>query len=341
VLVAGGAGFIGSHTVTSLLNRGAHILNLDALTYASAAGAGRYYASNCYQFVHGDIGDRNTVLGLLRSFNPDIVLNLAAETHVDRSIDDAQPFVYANVVALTSLLQACVQYWRETKPARFRFVQMSTDEVFGSVEVGEFTEESRLAPNSPYAATKASGDHLVAAFHATYNLPTMTLRSTNAYGPRQYPEKFIPHMISAALRRIPMPLYGDGSNVRDWLYVEDLAEGITLALEKGRVAETYNFAAKNERKNREVLELLCERLDGLLPLNAPHARLIQLVPDRPGHDKRYAVSPEKATRELGWCSRTTFETGLALTVKWYLANSDWNDRILAAGFSPGRIELPG
>lgn len=341
VLVTGGAGFIGSHLVTALVNRGAKVLNFDALTYASAGASLPFRDASQYRFVRGDIGDQESVRGLLRSCAPTLVVNLAAETHVDRSIDNAQPFIYSNVVALSTLLQECLEYWRRQKPARFRFVQMSTDEVFGSIEQGEFTEESRFAPNSPYSATKASGDHLVAAFGATYGMPTMIVRSTNAYGPRQYPEKFIPHMIYSALRNAPMPLYGDGSHVRDWLFVEDLVEGIVLALERGRVGEAYNFAGRNERQNRAVLELLCQLLDRLSPTNSPHSRLIQLVRDRPGHDRRYAVSDAKARKELGWQATMPFDKGLAITVKWYLENFGWSEEILAAGYKPIRIGLAG
>lgn len=341
ILLTGGAGFIGSHTIKALLARGARVVNLDALTYASGGEEARLEGSSKgYHFTHGDIGDRALVSKLLETHKPYVVLNLAAETHVDRSIEDGQAFVNTNVVALNSLLQACLHYWRASKPERFCFVQMSTDEVFGSIAVGMFTEESVFAPNSPYAATKAAGDHLVRAFNSTYDFPIMTVRSTNAYGPRQYPEKLIPHMINTALRGIAMPIYGDGTNVRDWLYVEDLADGIVLALEKGRIAEAYNFSGNNERENLEVIHILCKHLDRLSPRGSPHSRLIKFVADRPGHDHRYAVSSLKAQRELGWTPKTPFEDGLGQTVAWYCRNADWIERILSDGYSLRRRGLP-
>ena len=341
ILITGGAGFIGSHTIDVLLARGARVVNLDALTYASGGEQNRFQdLSNSYHFVHGDIGDKPLVSKLLETFRPDVVLNLAAETHVDRSIDDAQAFVITNIVSLNSLLQNCAHYWRSVKNSRFRFIQMSTDEVFGSIAIGEFTEESMFAPNSPYAATKAAGDHLVRAFNSTYDLPTMTIRSTNAYGPRQYPEKFIPHMIGTATRGLAMPLYGDGTNIRDWLYVKDLAEGIVLALENGRVGEAYNFSGRNERRNLEVIRLLCKQLDRLAPDGSPHHRLVKFVADRPGHDERYAVSSLKAERDLGWNPKTKFEDGLKETVSWYFENADWNERILSSGYALRRLGAP-
>lgn len=341
ILITGGAGFIGSHTIETLLARGARVVNLDALTYASGGEETQFQdQSDSYHFIHGEIGDKLLVSKLLERFRPEVVLNLAAETHVDRSIDDGQAFVNTNVVSLNALLQTCLRYWKNSKPDRFCFVQMSTDEVFGSIAVGLFTEESVFAPNSPYAATKAAGDHLVRAFNSTYDLPTMTVRSTNAYGPRQYPEKFIPHMISTATRGLAMPVYGDGTNIRDWLYVKDLSGGIVLALEKGRVAEAYNFSGQNERTNLQVIDGLCEQLDEMSPVGAPHNRLIKFVADRPGHDTRYAVSSLKALRELGWMPKTKFDEGLRETAGWYLGNAAWNEKILSGGYALQRLGNP-
>ena len=340
ILVTGGAGFIGSHTVELLLERGARVINLDALTYVSAH-AGRSPASSAanYHFVRGDIGDTSLVSNLFERFRPEVVLNLAAETHVDRSIDDGQLFVNTNIVGLNLLLLASMKYWKRAKPDSFCFVQMSTDEVFGSIKTGVATEESVFAPNSPYAATKAAGDHLVRAFNSTYDLPTMTVRSTNAYGPRQYPEKFIPHMISTGRRGLDMPVYGDGTNVRDWLFVKDLADGIVLALEKGRMREAYNFSAQDEHTNLDVVRRVCHHLDRLCPPAAPHGRLIKFVADRPGHDVRYALSSTKARQELGWEPKTGFEAGLAETAEWYFQNADWTERILSTGYSLRRLGL--
>jgi dTDP-glucose 4,6-dehydratase len=331
-LVTGGAGFIGANFVLAQRRAAAaRIINLDKLTYAgNAASLAGLRDDPDHVFVRGDIGDADLVRGLLRRHQPQAVLNFAAESHVDRSIRGPQDFIQTNVVGTFHLLQAVLDYWLglpDREKESFRFLHISTDEVYGSLGPHDppFTETTAYAPNSPYAASKAASDHLVRAYHQTYGLPTLITNCSNNYGPLQFPEKLIPLMILNALQGRPLPIYGDGQNIRDWIYVEDHCRGVRLALEQGRRGETYNIGGNCERTNLEVVQALCDLLDQLQPdsPHRPHARLITMVPDRPGHDRRYAVDSAKITGELSWRPRETFAGGLAKTVQWYLQNQEW------------------
>jgi len=326
LLVTGGAGFIGSNFVLSTLAAsGEPIVNLDKLTYAgSLKNIEEIDGDRRHEFVRGDICDRALVRGLLAGRRPRAVVHFAAESHVDRSIAGPSEFIQTNVVGTFSLLEEARAYWGaltgETK-ARFRFLQVSTDEVYGSLspDAPAFTEAHPYAPNSPYAASKAAADHLARAYHHTYGLPVVTTNCSNNYGPRQYPEKLIPLMITNALAGKPLPVYGDGQNVRDWLYVLDHCEAVRLALEKGRPGETYNIGGGSEQKNLELVRKLCTALDEARPRKAGrYAELIAMVDDRPGHDRRYAIDSAKIARELGWRPKESFESGLRKTIDWYL-----------------------
>jgi dTDP-glucose 4,6-dehydratase len=330
VLVTGGAGFIGTSVVRHLLAEGVSVVNLDKLTYAGsnpplgALGEGGRYALEV-----GDVADRAAVDRVVAQHRPDAVMHLAAETHVDRSIDAAEAFIRSNLVGTFTMLEAARAYWRGLPPTArtsFRFHHISTDEVFGSL-AGEcrFSEETPYRPNNPYAASKAGADHLVRAWHHTYGLPVVTTNCSNNYGPWQFPEKLIPLVILNALEGKRLPVYGTGANVRDWLYVGDHAEALALVLNQGRIGETYNIGGGEERSNLELVRLLCAALDEALPQSPhrPHAQLIELVPDRPGHDLRYAMDDAKLRRELGWRPRESLETGLRKTVRWYLDNRPW------------------
>ncbi|WP_018954655.1 dTDP-glucose 4,6-dehydratase [Thioalkalivibrio sulfidiphilus] len=334
LLVTGGAGFIGSALIRHLIDKtGYRVVNLDRLTYAGNPRSLATVAdSPRYRFEHADIRDRGALDRILREHRPSGILHLAAESHVDRSIAAPTDFIDTNIVGTYTLLEAARAYWNELEGnarARFRLLQVSTDEVYGSLSgTGVFTEASPYAPNSPYSASKAASDHLVRAWHRTYGLPVVTSNSSNNYGPYQHPEKFIPRMIIHALEGKPLPVYGDGSNIRDWLYVEDQVHALVCILEQGRVGETYNVGGGCERRNLDVVTSICELLDELIPDagHRPHRQLITHVPDRPGHDFRYALDAGKIDRELGWHPRESFETGLRKTVNWYLANRDWWQR---------------
>ena len=323
LLVTGGAGFIGSNFVLSTIaETGEPIVNLDKLTYAGrrenlASLEGRRE----HLFVHGDICDRALVRRLLETHRPRAIVHFAAESHVDRSIAGPADFVQTNVVGTWSLLEEARQYWEKDRPP-FRFLHVSTDEVYGSLGPSDppFTEASPYAPNSPYAASKASSDHLVRAYHHTYGLPTITTNCSNNYGPYQFPEKLIPLMIRNAAAGKPLPVYGDGANVRDWLYVPDHCEALRLVLEKGRIGETYNVGGNAERRNIDVVKQICALLDEYKPCATPYASLISFVTDRPGHDRRYAIDSSKIGRELGWRAKESFESGLRKTVRWHLEN---------------------
>ncbi len=330
-LVTGGAGFIGANFV--LAARGlnaARIVNLDCLTYAGNLKNLAALADDPgHLFVRGDIANRELVGSLLTEHQPRAVVHFAAESHVDRSIYGPQAFMETNVMGTFHLLTAVREYWEGLPGARrqgFRFLHISTDEVYGSLGPADppFTETTPYAPNSPYAASKAASDHLVRAYHHTYGLPTLITNCSNNYGPCQFPEKLIPLMILNALDGKPLPIYGDGANVRDWLHVSDHCEALRLVLERGRVGETYNIGGNCEKTNLEVVQTLCAVLDGLMPDSSHgHARLITLVKDRPGHDRRYAMDIGRISRELGWRPRESFESGLAKTVRWYLENPAW------------------
>lgn len=328
VLVTGGAGFIGSVLCRLLIAETPWtVINLDKLTYASSlASLAEVERSDRYRFVQGDIADGGLVADLLARFEIDAVINLAAETHVDRSIGDAGPFVTTNVVGVYTLLNAALDHWERLGPeskARFRFLQVSTDEVFGSLgPTGRFHERSRYEPRSPYSATKAAADHLVSAWGATYGLPVLITNCSNNYGPYQFPEKLIPLALLNLVHGQPVPVYGDGRQVRDWLFVEDHARAIKRVLEAGRPGETYCVGGEAERTNLQVVQALCDSLERRG--KAPGARdLIRFVADRPGHDRRYAIDASKVRAELGWAPTLDFETGLERTIDWYLAREDW------------------
>jgi dTDP-glucose 4,6-dehydratase len=347
LLITGGAGFIGSAVVRYLIRHTDYqVVNLDRLTYAGnpdsvaeAAGSGRY------AFEQVDIRDRRALDRVFREHRPTGVMHLAAESHVDRSIEGPADFIDTNIVGTYTLLEAARGWWSALEGSArsaFRFHHVSTDEVYGSLaETGLFTEQTPYQPNSPYSASKAASDHLVRAWHHTYGLPVVTSNCSNNYGPYQFPEKLIPHMILNALDGKPLPVYGDGTNVRDWLYVEDHVRALLRILEQGRVGETYNVGGHNERTNLEVVHTLCELLDEMLPdsPHRPHTGLITFVRDRPGHDQRYAIDATRIEQQLGWVPDESFETGLRKTVEWYLENREWWRRVLDGSYRLERIGL--
>ncbi len=331
ILVTGGAGFIGSNFILEWFQQGAEpLVNLDKLTYAgNAANLQSLSGRRDYTFRRADICDRAAVRQLLGECAPRAIVHFAAESHVDRSIHGPADFVQTNVVGTFNLLEETRAWWSQLPPeerGRFRFVQVSTDEVYGSLEIGDppFAESTRFAPNSPYAASKAGADHLVRAYHRTYALPALTVNCSNNYGPYQFPEKLIPLMILNGLARKPMPVYGDGGNVRDWLFVHDHCAALRAVLARGRAGETYNIGGNSEKTNLEVVRAICALLDEARPnRGGAHASLITLVQDRPGHDRHYAVDAGKVSRELAWKPAETFESGLRKTVAWYLDNPEW------------------
>jgi dTDP-glucose 4,6-dehydratase len=325
LLVTGGAGFIGANFVVSTVQEtGEALVNVDKLTYAgNPRNLDALRDDSRHRLVQGDICDRALVRELLRTHRPRAIVHFAAESHVDRSITGPAEFVQTNVVGTWTLLEEARAYWEANKDPAFRFLHVSTDEVYGSLGAEEpaFTEETPYAPNSPYAASKAASDHLVRAYHHTYGLPTLTTNCSNNYGPRQFPEKLIPLCIRNALAGEALPVYGDGRNVRDWLYVADHCDAVRLVLAKGRAGETYNIGGECERANIDLVRTLCALLDRLRPrARGSHAELIQFVTDRPGHDRRYAMNIDKIRRELGWRPRESFESGLEKTVRWYIDN---------------------
>jgi dTDP-glucose 4,6-dehydratase len=348
LLVTGGAGFIGANFVLQQLAGQSNVerlVNLDKLTYAGNPANLRPVEKDArHVFVQGDIGDSELVGALLGEHAIDAVVNFAAESHVDRSIDGPEAFVQTNVVGTLRLLQTTRAYWNLLPAAKehaFRFLHISTDEVYGSLRPQDpaFTEETSFAPNSPYAASKAGSDHLVRAFHHTYGLPVLTTNCSNNYGPLQFPEKLIPLMIQNALEGRALPIYGDGLNVRDWLFVRDHTTAIRLVLDRGRVGETYNVGGLNEQPNLAVVDTLCALLDELRPRSdgTSYATLKTFVPDRPGHDRRYAIDCAKITRELGWRPAESFATGLRKTVAWYLENQDWCADITSGKYRRERL----
>jgi len=329
-LVTGGAGFIGSAVVRKLIGETQHrVCVVDKLTYAgNMASLASASTSERFRFEHADIGDMNRMRGILTDVAPDIVMHLAAESHVDRSIDGPTAFIDTNVVGTFTLLQETLRHFRTLDGGQreaFRFHHISTDEVFGSLgSEGFFQEETPYRPSSPYSATKAASDHLVRAWHHTYGLPTLVTNCSNNYGPYHFPEKLIPLMIINAIEGRPLPVYGNGLNVRDWLFVDDHADALLTVAQTGVVGETYNIGGHNEMANIDVVKGICALLDELRPdVAGPHERLISYVTDRPGHDARYAIDATKIQRELGWAPRQTFETGLRETVRWYLDNPKW------------------
>ena len=346
LLVTGGAGFIGGNFVLQTVADDLTVVNLDKLTYAGNLDTLSPLDGNPrHVFVHGDIGDPALVEKLLAEHAPDAVVNFAAESHVDRSIDGPAAFIETNVVATLALLETVRDWWKAREGAareHFRFLHVSTDEVYGSLGAsGKFTEATPYAPNSPYSASKAASDHLVRAFRHTYGLPVLTTNCSNNYGPYQFPEKLIPLIIARALAGETLPVYGDGKNIRDWLYVEDHCRAIRRVLEAGRVGETYNVGGDSERENIEVVKAICGMLDQKRPLPDGRKResLIEFVKDRPGHDRRYAIDSSKLQRELGWRPSVDFETGIARTVDWYLDNQPWVQRVLDGSYRMERLGL--
>lgn len=344
ILVTGGAGFIGSAVVRQFIHETDYsVVNVDKLTYAGNLYSLESVSGNSrYCFEHVDICDASEMARVFREHRPDAVMHLAAESHVDRSIAGPAEFIQTNIAGTYTLLEAARSYWdrlgAEDKQI-FRFHHISTDEVYGSLgAAGFFTEDTAYQPNSPYSASKAAADHLVRAWHHTYGLPVVTTNCSNNYGPFHFPEKLIPLMILNALAGKPLPIYGKGDNVRDWLYVDDHARALRLVLEQGRLGETYNIGGWNEKTNLEVVRAVCVMLDELQPQGAPHDRLISFVADRPGHDKRYAIDAGKIERELGWRPRETFESGLHKTVEWYLANADWVQNVTTGEYQHWMVQ---
>lgn len=346
IFVTGGAGFIGSAVIRHLLQETeAFIVNIDKLTYAASldsiplgAAGGRY------RFAHMDICNGPGLRKLFEQYNPQYVMHLAAESHVDRSIADPGDFIQTNIVGTFTLLREALHFWRASDSSlqrRFRVHHVSTDEVYGSADrIGSFAEMARYGPSSPYAASKASSDHLVRAWYRTYGLPVIVTTCSNNYGPYQFPEKLIPNTTINCLLEQPVPIYGDGQHVRDWLYVDDHVRALSLIIEDGVVGETYNIGSRSERTNIDVVTTICHAIDNMVPSpNGPRARLITSVPDRPGHDRRYAIDPSKIEHALAWQPAEAFETGLIKTIQWYLENRQWWQPIIDRGNKAERMEL--
>ena len=348
ILVTGGAGFIGSAVVRHLLSdTDHHVLNLDSLTYAGNLESLPEAQENArYSFSQTDICDLPALRQIVRNYSPDAVMHLAAESHVDRSIDGPGQFIQTNVVGTYNMLEAVREYWMsldDQQSSDFRFHHISTDEVYGDLDGTDdlFTEETSYEPSSPYSASKASSDHLVRAWHRTYGLPVLVTNCSNNYGPYHFPEKLIPHVILNALAGKQLPVYGDGQQVRDWLYVEDHARALVKVVEEGAVGETYNIGGHNEKTNLSVVETICDLLEELAPKKPDglelYRDLITFVTDRPGHDLRYAIDASKIEKTLGWVPEETFESGIRNTVKWYLSNADWWERVLDGSYKLERI----
>jgi dTDP-glucose 4,6-dehydratase len=346
ILVTGSAGFIGSNLVHLLIKSGHHVLSFDNLTYAgNLESLADLREDPLHQFLRADITDPSAVQQAFVSFRPDWVMHLAAESHVDRSIDGPAAFVQTNVVGTSVLLQNALDYWKSLPPERrekFRFLHVSTDEVYGSLgPKGLFTEDTPYSPRSPYSATKAASDHLARAWYRTYGLPVLITNCSNNYGPYQFPEKLIPVVILKALREEPIPVYGKGDNIRDWLYVVDHAEALLTVVSRGKPGETYNIGGNNERRNIDLVRLLCGTLDELRPRagGRPYSDLITFVKDRPGHDQRYAIDATRIRRELGWVPRQDHSSGFRLTLQWYLDHEAWWKRILSGDYRLERLGL--
>jgi dTDP-glucose 4,6-dehydratase len=344
ILITGGAGFIGSAVARRhIAETRDSILVFDKLTYAGSLDSLASIANDPrYAFRRADICDRSAVAAALTDFQPDVVMHLAAESHVDRSIDGPAAFIETNLVGTFAMLEAALEYWRHLPGSRatdFRFMHISTDEVFGSLgREGLFREDTPYAPNSPYSASKAGSDHLVRAWRETYGLPTIVTNCSNNYGPYHFPEKLIPLVIINAIEGRPLPVYGRGENIRDWLYVNDHAAALMLVAREGRVGESYNVGGRNEKQNIEVVETICDILDEIRPdPGGSYRRLIAFVEDRPGHDRRYAIDCSKIERDLGWRPKETFETGLRKTVEWYLENPDWWQAIRSGKYRGERL----
>lgn len=345
IVVTGGAGFIGSALCRHLIQEtDAEVVNVDALTYAANLRSLDPIAGDRrYRFINADICDRAAMEQLFREHQPDGVINLAAESHVDRSITGAGDFVHTNIVGTYTLLDVARIYWSSLSDARkqgFRFLQVSTDEVYGSLgPEGLFHETTAYDPSSPYSASKAASDHLAVAWHRTYGFPALISNCSNNYGPCQFPEKLIPLMFINALQGEPLPVYGDGSNIRDWLYVEDHARALELIFRNGAPGQKYNVGGRNERTNLQVVHLICDLLDAVIPADRPRRELVRLVADRPGHDHRYAIDAAKLERELGWRAKENFDSGMEKTVRWYLDNRDWWEPLNRKIYSGERLGL--
>ena len=344
--VTGGAGFIGGNFILNLMKTGlVKVINYDKLTYAGNLDTlASIKDDDNYEFIQGDICDRQTLSNLFESYEIDCIVHFAAESHVDRSIDAPGEFIQTNIVGTFELLEAARWSVAKKNLARkdFRFLHVSTDEVYGSLgDTGLFTEKTPYSPNSPYAASKASSDHLARSYHKTFGLPVLTTNCSNNYGPYQFPEKLLPLMIHNALAGKPLPVYGDGKQIRDWLYVEDHCNAILKVLEKGEVGQVYNIGGHNEKTNLEVVHALCQILDEMVPESPhrPHKNLIQYVTDRPGHDRRYAIDASKIQNQLGWEPQESFETGLRKTVRWYLDNQSWTNRVMSGAYRGERLGL--
>ncbi|MCK6052950.1 dTDP-glucose 4,6-dehydratase [Moraxella osloensis] len=336
ILVTGGAGFIGSAVIRYLINEtNSNVLNIDKLTYAGNLESLETVSNNPrYQFLHADICDKSAMTKAFQDFQPNIVMHLAAESHVDRSIDGPMDFIQTNIIGTYNLLEVARNYWQnltEDKKSRFKFHHISTDEVYGDLEGTDdlFTEETSYSPSSPYSASKASSDHLVRAWYRTYGLPVVVTNCSNNYGPYHFPEKLIPLVILNALDGKPLPVYGDGKQIRDWLYVEDHARALYLVATTAKVGETYNIGGHNEKQNIDVVKTICTILDNIKPRTdgQSYAQQITFVKDRPGHDLRYAIDASKIQQELNWQPQETFESGIQKTVEWYLANEDWVNHV--------------
>ena len=341
LLVTGGCGFIGSNFIQKVLQSNEYdVVNLDFLTYAgNINNLSSFHNNNSYEFIHGDIGDKFLVKSLLNKYQPDAIINFAAESHVDRSINSPKIFIDTNIVGTFNLLDMTKEYWinlNESKKKLFLFLHVSTDEVYGSLTTNDLPskENSKYCPNSPYAASKASSDHFVRAFNVTYGLPTIITNCSNNYGPYQFPEKLIPLIINNALNGNPLPIYGDGLQIRDWIYVEDHVDAISIALNKGKQGETYNIGGSNEIKNIDVVQMVCNALDSHKPLanNKSYFDQVKFIKDRPGHDQRYAIDSSKINKEFEWKARVTIESGIDKTVKWYLDNRKWLDEVVSGEY---------
>lgn len=343
ILVTGGAGFIGSALIRHLIKKTDYnVINLDKLSYAgNLESLAEISSSPRYSFLKGDINDRTLVNKVLREFRPTIVMHLAAESHVDRSIDGPAEFIQTNILGTFNLLECALQYWKDNNRFdEFRFQHISTDEVYGSLgKGGFFTEETKYDPSSPYSASKASSDHLVRAWHRTYDLPILVTNCSNNYGPFHYPEKLIPLTIINALNGKRLPIYGDGKQIRDWLFVEDHVKALMLVAEKGKVGETYNIGGDSERCNVDVVKLICSLLDEESPKSVSHESYIEYVTDRPGHDRRYAIDCSKIKNDLGWKQEESFESGIKKTVYWFLENEAWVQTVLNNKYSGERLGL--
>jgi len=345
IIVTGGAGFIGSALVRKLIRESDHeVLNLDKLTYAGVLSSlAEVDQSNRYQFVQGDVADADMVRQTIGAFQPDLIAHLAAESHVDRSLDGPAAFIRTNLVGTFTLLEASLSYWRALPTERqesFRFHHISTDEVFGSLgDTGFFDETTPYDPRSPYSASKAGADHMVRAWGHSFGLPILVTNCSNNYGPYHFPEKLIPLVIIRAISGQSLPVYGDGGNIRDWLFVEDHVRALQLVFERAAPGETYNIGGRNERTNLQVVQTICAELDRVLPREdgRPYSSQIKFVPDRPGHDRRYAIDASKIERELGWQPMTTFEEGIRQTVDWYLTHQHWWEPLLSQRYDTSRL----